>query len=246
MFTQTWSSEEIRELARIYPLEGADSASSSLGRSVDSVTSMARRLGVPAETRRIRQALSKATNSSTVNARFFDDVTPEVAYVLGFLAAGGIKTGHRCVLRIAVDEERGQHLAYFLRLIESRHQVQQYGNRLLVEVGNSFLVKRLLENFNWPPRQHSPDPPMPILPVEFVPSFAQGHLHRSGVQGARVIRWTGTHKQTDQLAQAIQTATGVGDPSRIQYGALLNIAWTDSREVKVLADWLAGSRISTA
>lgn len=242
MQRRAWKSYEMRELIARYPAAGAGPLAATLNRSVDSVTSLARRLGVPAKTRRVRQAFSRTVNSPTVNARFFDRVTPEVAYLLGFLSAGGIKMKHRMVLRVSVDDSRSTHFSEVLGLLESGHQVQQYGDRLVVEICNSYLVRRLVERFDWPPGQHRPAPRMPPLPDQLVPHFARGHLHRSGCWGPGVIRWTGLPRHTSQMAWKIQVGAGVGSPERIQYGAMLNIAWTDPDEVKILESWLIAGR----
>ena len=242
---QPWSSFEIRELAACYPQRGAEVTASILGRSVDSVTSMARGLGVAANTRRSRQAVSKAKYSSSVNARFFDEMRPEVAYVLGFLSAGGIKMKYRRVLRIAVEVEREHHLVKLLEMLESRHQIQRYGNRLVVEVGNSYLVDRLVEKFNWPLGNRIHNRTMPSLPRGLLSHFTRGHLHRSGRHSHGIIRLTGAEQHMKDFARIIQNVTDVGEPRQVPYGNLMNVVWADARDVEVLENWIFLDSISS-
>lgn len=235
-----WTSWEIREVASCYPCDGAKTVQARLSRSEASVTSLARRLGIPAISRRTRQSVTRAANSQTVNAFFFDGINPAVAYVLGFLwAGGGVKKKHRQVLRIAVENDRRDQLARLLKLLGSRHQVQQYGDRLVVEIGNSFLVQSLLNKFGQPPGQLNPDPPLPFLPDDAIGHFARGHLARSGVHCPSLIRWTGTPTQMQQFGDLIQHMNSVGAPKTNRVGRLVNLVWTNPDEVAVLNRWIS-------
>ncbi|MGQ9770226.1 MAG: hypothetical protein ACUVQG_06705 [Thermogutta sp.] len=242
MARRLWAAQEITEVAGRYPATGALDVSRQLFRTRSSVTSLARRLGIPAASRRTRQAATRAENSRTVDAGFFAQLNPVVAYVLGFLwAGGGVKTKHRQVLRIAVEDDRREQLARLLNLLGSRHQVQQYGHRLVVEIGNSLLVRSLLDKFGQPPGRLTPDPPLPSLSDETIRFFAQGHLDRSGFQSRSLIRWTGTPTQMEQLGALIQQINLVGAPTTNCVGRLLNIVWTNPDEVGILNRWIAES-----
>lgn len=242
MARRLWAGQEITEVAGRYPVTGALDVSRQLFRTRSSVTSLARRLGIPAASRRTRQSATRAAGSRTVDAGFFGQLDPVVAYVLGFLwAGGGVKTKHRQVLRIAVEDGRRDQLFRLLKLLGSRHQVQQYGHRLIVEVGNSVLVRSLLGRFGEPPGRRNPDPPLPYLSDETIRFFAQGHLDRSGFQSGSLIRWTGTPTQMEQLGALIQQMNAVGAPTTNRVGRLVNIVWTNSDEVAILNRWIAES-----
>ena len=126
-------------------------------------------------------------------------------------------------------------------LLGSRHQVQQYGHRLVVEVGNSFLVRSLLDKFGQPPGRLNPDPPLPCLSDETIRFFAQGHLDRSGFQSRSLIRWTGTPTQMAQLGALIQQMNAVGAATTNRVGRLVNIVWTNPDEVAILNRWIVKS-----
>ena len=242
MCRQVWTVGEILLVADRYPRDGSVDIAARLFRTRSSVTSLARRLGIPAASRRIRQAATRAENSRTVDAGFFGQLNPVVAYVLGFLwAGGGVKTKHRQVLRIAVEDDRREQLARLLNLLGSRHQVQQYGQRLVVEIGNSLLVRSLLDKFGQPPGRLNPDPPLPALSVETIRFFAQGHLDRSGFQSRSLIRWTGTPTQMEQLGALIHQINLVGAPTTNRVSRLVNIVWTNPDEVAILNRWISES-----
>src|ERR1043165_7696773 len=85
MFSWRWSAKEISLLRERYEEEGTAQLAMELGRSEDSVSGEARRLGLRFTQRRRKQGMSKAQRSRAVNIHFFDQPSPEVAYVLGYL-----------------------------------------------------------------------------------------------------------------------------------------------------------------
>ena len=83
-----WQADEIQVLFR-YPEEDATRLATELGRSKDAVTSLAAKLGLRSQTRHRRQALSLALKNRSVNIHFFDGMSAEVAYVLGYVWVRG-------------------------------------------------------------------------------------------------------------------------------------------------------------
>ena len=233
-----WTPSEINELVRRYPAEGAAGLAMTLGRSVDSVCSQARRYGIGSQTRRLRQARSRAICCPTVNARFFEELTPTVAYVVGFVwATASVRMRHRSVLRLSVDSGREIRLQNVLQLIESRHQVQRHGHKFVVEVCNSRLVHSLVNRFGTPGHV-DPQPGIPIMPPTIVPLFAHGYLDAAGYETGKVIRWTG-HPETVRKLQAEIQAITVSEPKKTEFGRTVSIAWTDENDVQLIRQWLS-------
>lgn len=238
-----WTPTERCELVTRYPAEGAAGVARRLGRSMDSVTSQARRYGIQSETRRLRQARSKATRSATVNARFFEEPTPTVAFVLGFIwACGSLKTRHRRVLRLSCEPFRQDTLREVLRSLGSRHQIQHHGRRLVVEISNSRLVDDLMERCGDKYAKTLALNKLPPLAQQHLPEFAWGHLMGTGFSGQETIRWTGRLRLMTVLQRDIQVATHVCNPIVHHDRAILHIAWTDNRNVQALHDWLKTSQ----
>ncbi len=165
MFRRKWASRETEQLHTHYSHQGADWLAERLGRSPDSVTSRARLFHLPSTRCRWRQAFRRAMQSPTVNARFFEQLSPQVAYVLGAIWGWGrLKTRNRRVLKLIAPANRRDILERTLAIINSRHQIQESGERLIVEVGNSFLVDTLVAKFGSPPSRCNRNPPPRTCP----------------------------------------------------------------------------------
>lgn len=237
---QIWTPAELCELVTRYPAEGAAGVARRLGRTTNSITSQAHRYRVRSASRRLRQAHSRATHCTTVNARFFEELTLTVAYVLGFVwASGSVKLRHRSVLRLTVDSDRQVRLQHVLQLMESRHQVQRHGHKLVVEVCNSRLVHSLIDRFGRPGHAN-PQPEIPPIPATLIPQFARGYLDAAGYESETVIRWTGHPEAVKELRASIGSAVTVAEPKTNELGRNLSIAWTDPDDVGRIRGWLRG------
>lgn len=235
---QMWTPTELCELVSRYPAEGAAGVARRLGRSTNSIISQARRYRIRSESRRLRQAHSKAVQCKTVNARFFEELTPTVAYVVGFIwSAGSVKTRHRSVLRLSVDSDRQGRLQHVLQLMKSRHQVQRHGHKLVVEVCNSRLVHSLINRFGRPGHAN-PQPAIPLIPATLIPEFARGYLDAVGYEAETVIRWTGYRETVKELRNQILSLVAVSDPKTTEFSRSISIAWTDAVDVLRIRSWL--------
>ena len=235
---QLWTPTDLRELARSYAAEGATALATRLGRSVHSVCSQARRYGIRSTVRRWQQGRTRAQSSHTVNARFFDCTTPEVSFILGFIwACGSIRTKHRHILRLVCYEDREERLQVVLDMLQSRHQLQRYGNRLVVELGNHRLVQTLIERFGNLPGKES-EGTLPRLPGSMVPHFANGHLFATGVSSPQSLRWRGHPQVVSWLVEQIQAALPITDPRVSRWGKPLSAGWTNPNEIQEIRQWL--------
>jgi hypothetical protein len=235
---QLWTTTDLRELTRSYAAEGASALATRLGRSVHSVCSQARRYGIRSSVRRLQQVQTRAQSSPTVNAHFFDDTTPEVSFVLGFIwACGSVRTKHRHILRLVCYEDREERLQVVLDMLQSRHQLQRYGNRLVVELGNHRVVQTLIELFGKPPGKNS-EGTLPRLPESMVPLFANGHLFATGVSSPQSLRWRGHPQVISWLVEQMQAALPITDPRVSKWGKTLSAAWTNPSDIQEIRQWL--------
>lgn len=241
---QLWTTTERRELTQSYAAEGASALATRLGRSIDAVCSQARRYGIHSTVRRLLQGRTRAQSSHTVNALFFDKTTLEVSFVLGFIwACGSVRTKHRHILRLVCYEDRVERLRVILDMLQSRHQIQRYGNRLVVELGNHRLVQTLIERFGKPPGKDS-EGTLPRLPRSMVPQFASGHLSATGVSSPQSLRWRGHPLVISWLVEHIQAALSITDPRVSRWGKTQSAAWTNLGEIQEIRQWLENPETS--
>ena len=239
---QVWTPADRRELLQAYATEGAVAISTRLSRSLDSVCSEARRYGLKSLNRRLRQGHSRIQASPTVNSRFFDRSTQQVAFVLGYVwACGSVKVKHRKVLRLVCPEHRVEKLKHVLGLMNSVHQLQRYGSRIVVEIGNSRLVGALTARFGTPLGSRT-NGTLPELDEEMVPHFANGHLFATGIEGADCLRWSGHPQVVTWLVESILEALPIAAPRVSRWGSTMSAAWTDANHVREIRNWLGISK----
>ena len=128
-----------------------------------------------------------------------------------------------------------QQLQHVLALMQSRHQVQRYGTRLVVEICNSRLVQTLQVNYG------RPEGTLPPLDHSQVPHFARGHLTGSGFQSQQCLRWTGNPAVISELVEAIQANLEIPAPRVSSWGQSMSAAWTDASHVREIQQWLRNS-----
>jgi hypothetical protein len=240
---RVWTAADRRDIAQAYVREGAYALAERLGRSANSVCSQARRFGLRSAVRRAKQGDTRVRSNRTVNARFFGRVTPDVAFTLGFIwASGSIRTKHRHVLRLVCHEERVDRLNQILTLLESKHQLQQYGTRIVVELGNSHLVQSLIDGFGLPPGRRSAGT-LPRLDGALTPHFASGHLFATGISNPQCVCWRGHPRVVRWLADQIQVALPVSSPRVSCWGNSMSAAWTQTGDIQAIRTWLEISKL---
>lgn len=235
---QFWSGAERRVLAQSYSQEGAYALAQRLGRSYHSVYSQARRYGLESKNRLTQKGSFPVWMNRSVNPLFFDQVTPQSIYTLGFIwACGSIRTKHRKILRLVSLKERWNQLSRVLALLNSKHQIQTYGPRLIVEICNSRLVEAVVEKYGIPPGRYS-EGNLPRLDGSWVPPFAKGYLDARGGMGCHFLSWTGHPVVVSWLADQTQAACAVSEPRVSRWGKSLNVAWTEPGDVQEIQQWL--------
>lgn len=234
---------EIDLLQERYPNEGPWLLARDLSRTIDSVCSQARRLGVHSKHRFRRRSLSRSCRSATVNTRFFDSLSSEVAFVLGYVwTRGTVKFTPRNVLRLSCPVRQEQRLLRVLGLLESMHRIQRYRNRLVCEVCNQRLIKSLVARFGCPPCSSNPDPRLPNLSSEYLPALVRGFLVSSDHSSVEIISWTGRPRSTAELVRILQGKLTLSDPVVETTGKRSSVSWTNPTDVQGLRHWLRLSK----
>lgn len=242
-----WFIDELAQLNDRYRDEGTKVLAIDLNRSVDSVSSKARVLGLRARRHRKRLAWNRATASPTVNARFFDDENPVTTWTLGMLwGCGKIRTKHRLVLSITLPKTKKQQFNEIRTLLSSRHHVQSVGDYFIVDIGNSRLVTTLIERFGPLPGSYRPNPDIPIISSEHLGSFCFGLNEIRGERSAEVISWTTTLNVADALVEGITQQARVGPPRTWTQGMRRTVMWSQLDDVTRIHRWLEGAAESIA
>ena len=236
-----WIPTERRRVLERYSLDGPAKLAAELGRSADSISSFAGRYGQKSLRSRERQAASRSRGSPSLNTRFFDEVNHQSAFVLGVIwACGSIKTKHGKVLRLVVPTDRRKVLDRVLELMSSKHLIQTYDDRNVVELCNAYLVSTFLDRFGHPPAS-SADPDLPWIGSEFVPMFANGHLQATGGRSETYIALRGHEAVMPWLAGEIRSQTKAGPPTEERLGKRLTIRWQSPPDVAGIGKWLDGA-----
>lgn len=181
MVRRRWRAAEIGHLGEHYAEDGLNQTAIDLDRSPDSVSSQARRLGLRSPYRHRRQARTRALNNKSVNVRFFDNLTEEVAFVLGYIwVRGRVKMSPCHVLRLRSPTAKEDTLLEVRSLLRSRHQVQRREGFTICEICSIRLVQSLIRQYGRPPSADCPDAPLPDLPSSYIPHLARGLLMGAG------------------------------------------------------------------
>lgn len=239
---RTWTAEERRLLLDNYRSSGALALARELNRSPDAVSSQAKRHGLMSPDYRKRQARDRVERSPSVNTLFFDTPTPAAAFVAGYIwACGSIKTKHRKVVRVSSPYGDTGGMRIIQRAIGSRHLIQTYENRQVLEISNSRLVGAFLDHWGMPPGRRRDGSP-PRLADELVARFATGYLLARGCRSDRYIRWTGHANVMDWLATRIVSQANVPPPDWFAQTSRPTIRWIEIPAVRAVGAWLDGAQ----
>ena len=239
MAKRRWRSWEVGLMLDHYPREGSAAMTSHVARSIDAITSEARRLGLSSPDRRKRQALSRAANNPSVQVHFFETLTPTVAYVLGFIwIRGRVQTRPRHILCLRCPTAEEDALLAVRNQLGSQHRVQRRQSHTICKVCSYWLVESLLGKYGSPPGRANPDPPLPTLPGIYVPDLGRGLLAGAGSVTDARITWTGTGRAMGELEALIRAATGISAPQKGRLGKRQSLSWDNPDEVCVLSVWL--------
>lgn len=139
-----WQLEEIDILIRDYGRRPVTEIAALLNRTVDSITSEARRLGLSSPARFRHQAEAQARNNRAVNVQFFEGDGPTVDHVLRFLRQWGrLYPAPRWLLRVRCPPSSEPDLLHVKRLLRSVHRVRKSERSLVLEIESRGLVESL-------------------------------------------------------------------------------------------------------
>jgi hypothetical protein len=173
-----------------------------------------------------------------VNTKFFDEPTPVMAFVVGYIwACGSIKTKHRHVLRVTCSPDERYKLNQIQRLLGSQHSIQVYQHQYVLEISNRLLVESFVSRFGLPPSRLADGDP-PVLDDGLVAGFAGGHLLGTGYRHPACIRWRGHSSVIHWLSTKIVKLVGVPEPLFTNKTKRISIRWRDQSSLDAINAWL--------
>jgi hypothetical protein len=163
-----------------------------------------------------------------------------MAFVLGYIwSCGSVKRKHRHVLRVICAGDERYKIERIRRLLGSRHCIQVYRDRYVLEVSNHRLVNSLVSRFGIPPSQSTDGDP-PLLADGLVAGFAGGYLLGSGSRMDAYLRWRGHPSVIQWLAKKIVKLVGVPEPLFSTKTRRHAILWRHDSAVEAINSWLGG------
>ena len=143
-----WQLEEIDILIRDYGKTPVSEVAATLGRSVDSVTSEARRLGLSSPARFRHQADAQARNNPAVDVRFFEKSGPAVDQVVAFIQRWGhVYPGPRWLLRLRCPASCEPELLEVKARLRSIHTVRRDKGNIVLEIPGRGLIESFLRRY---------------------------------------------------------------------------------------------------
>ncbi len=146
MTERIWQSHEIAHLMEWYGQKESALIAADLGRSRNSVTGFARRIGLSCPARYRLQARAQARNRTTVDVRFFERSGPAVDQVITFIRRRGkVFSAPKPRLWFSCPESEEPELLAVKALLRSHHRVRRHRKRLHLAIGSRLLVESLLQ-----------------------------------------------------------------------------------------------------
>lgn len=173
----------------------------------------------------------------TVNERFFDEWSPEMAYVLGFILTDG------CVSRntLSISQAVAEPLEAIKRMMTSKHPIRKDvsgGNTIhTLHIGRKSLVQALAKRGISEKKSLTVE--LPEVPDAHFPDFLRGVIDGDGwvhPKGYVVTITSGSKGFAEQLTARLKT---VGFPFRTEHdGSAYRIKLSGKDEIKRLESYL--------
>jgi len=195
-----------------YKHEGAAKIAAEFGLSQGPVKARASKLGI----RTIWHFQQRATDSTTSNIHFFKTLTPEAAYILGYIYGDGSIDNEGRRLTFACQVRDRALLENIRRLMGSNHTMTEYqvpkpknglGTYVRFRVCSSILVHDL-QVLGVKSNKSNEDSPVPSLPLDLYSHFTRGFFD---ADGSIVIAEKGTSRRRVDLLGSKQFIQELAD-----------------------------------
>jgi hypothetical protein len=191
-----WTPEREALLRERYPQEGVAPLVEVFGKSAEAIRSHAYILGIKSLYRNDYVAESRIENTQSVNIHYFDQWSPNMAWLLGYIWADGnisttgtqskrgLSLNFRCVL---TDRELIEHIkqelgsSHTLALSAPTYRFNSHVKASIgIKICSTALCRTLMEQYGIPQRKSFSDIPYPTIPDEWAGHFARGFFDGDG------------------------------------------------------------------
>lgn len=259
-----WTPEREEMLRQRYASEGPQQLAKELKKSVHAVIVRASLLGLGSDVRlgRLSASLRKRAN---VNMAYFDEWSPNMAWLLGFTWADGsiVRSRGQFQVRWGVTEDDRWLIDTIAKEIGAKQKLYlkksgRYGEyvtqpSVYLSVPSTSLARVLMDTYQIPPRKSFIDPRYPSVPDAFAGHFVRGYLDGDGSVGiygteGRVTLISGGFQFLVGMQEQICRLTGVKKNAVSKSGKTWQIRWTSRADLERLRNFLypAGDYISLA
>lgn len=243
-----------------YPTTGPQPIATRFGLTTSIVSKRAWQLGIRCLTHMTRKNSTVAKANATCDQAFFENWSPNLAWLLGYTWADGTisykKGENRITYRCAVTDE---HIIHdIMQAARSTAPVERFPAQTLrngytgqpqvgFRISSISVVRLLVERYGIPPNKSNTDPPMPNIPDEWLAHFARGVIDGDGSicgtgSGDRLqVVIYGSHQFVEAIRHRIAVGCGVRLPNRNTTHTsdkLSRISWSSAADVRQLIDWL--------
>src|ERR1700733_6164758 len=130
-----WTAEEVAFLVEFFASHGAKHVSEKLGRSIGTVKSKASKMGIRQSKEATKAnfrafAEKKIAACDSVNWRLFEDWSPDMAYILGYMWADASVNQKYSMVVMLTTAEDGYLLEWIKDKIKSSHKIQTVYNTI--------------------------------------------------------------------------------------------------------------------
>lgn len=189
--TFSWTDQMTLAMLERYETEGGDVLAKEFGASLGTVQHMAGKLGVRTNVGHVRWGKVRAENNESCDIHYFDEWSPNMAYILGFIFADGNIDSKRKSLRVCLADKDISVLEFIKKELKFKHEIYRRkglfdprtGNtnqpQVMLCIGSIVIANRLME-LGVNPRKTYNDDPFPNVPDEMFPHFVRGYLDGDG------------------------------------------------------------------
>ncbi len=255
-----WTENEDAMMVRLYPTSDKPTLEREFGLPYYVLQRRARRLGLFNANASFFSARTRSQQCRSCDIHFFDEWSPDMAYILGFLFADGsiskrqydviigIADKDEVVLRFIKDKTKCKtDISYRDKHVDSRGHV--HARSCWLYVRSTLMVKRLME-MGLKPRKTYNDDPFPEVPDAMMKHFIRGYFDGDGTacitgQGYCHIGMIGSPKFIVGLRDSLVRLVGMSCVNTVLQNTktpCIRITWGGKDDLKRFRDYIYADR----
>lgn len=180
-----WTKEMLAAVKDRYVAEGPDKLAEEFGVAIGTIRRVAvRQFGLHTIAGHAIAGRKRALASASCDIHYFDQWTPNGAWILGFLFADGCVNKKFHSVSVVQSRKDEYAVEFIKRELKSNHPIRistddKGREYVTLSVSSTILVERLME-LGLKPRKTYNDYPFPEIPDDMAPHFARGCIDGDG------------------------------------------------------------------